>query len=248
MGAGSETGCRVRLWWASCRAAEAFAPRLEALLDEGERHRLERIRVPAARRQFAAARALTRLTLAQATGIGPSLLRLEYGPRGKPTLDHGGSPSAPRFNLAHSGDTVALAVAAAEVGVDVEAVRSLPGRDRLLRRFCSDPERRWVRSRPEEERDRSFLKLWTCKEAYLKAVGAGIAMALRDVEVDGAQGRLLRIAGDEAPATEWTLLSTVLPEPALATVAIRGRGWRLEVRQFQWEADAVPLLDHWESE
>lgn len=248
MGGDSETGRRVRLWWASCRAAEALAPRLEVLLDEGERRRLERIRVPAARRQFAAARALTRLTLAQATGIRPSLLRLAYGPRGKPMLADGGFPSAPRFNLAHSGDTVALAVAAAEVGVDVEAVRPLPGRDRLLRRFCSDPERRWVRSRPEEERDRSFLELWTCKEAYLKAVGAGIAMALREVEVDAERGRLLRIAGDEGPAAEWTLLSTVLPEPALATVAIRGRGWMLEVKRFHWEADAAPLLDHWESE
>jgi hypothetical protein len=31
-------------------------------------------------------------------------------------------------------------------------------------------------------------------------------------------------------------------------VAIRGRGWMLEVRQFDWEADAGGLLDHWESE
>jgi len=243
MGAAPESARRVQLWWASCSGAEAFAARLEALLDERERLRLERIRVPAGRRQFLTAHALTRLILAHATDTRPSTLRLQYGPRGKPTLAHGGSSCAPRFNLAHSGDTVALAVASAEVGVDVEAVRPLPGRDRLLRRFCSDPEQRWVRSRPEEEQDRSFLALWTCKEAYLKAVGAGIAMALRDVEIHGPEGRLLRIAGDEAPAAEWTLLSTVLPEPALATVAIRGRGWVLEVRQFDWEADAPPLLD-----
>lgn len=237
MGADRNTPREVELWWASCAAAEAFAPRLEGLLDDNERRRLERIRVPAGRRQFVAARGLARLLLGRTMGVAPLTLRLEYGPRGKPTLAGHHAPQPLRFNLAHSGDTVVLALAPCEVGVDVESLRPLPGRERLVRRFCADAERQWVQSLAEGERDRAFLSLWTCKEAYLKALGAGIAMALRDVEIDPSTARLLRIAGDEAPAAEWTLLPVELPEPALAAVAIRGRDWRLAVSRFDWETE-----------
>jgi 4'-phosphopantetheinyl transferase len=135
-----------------------------------------------------------------------------------------------------------VAVAPRELGLDVESLRAIPNRERLARRFLSEEERRWLAARPAHRGDRGFLVLWTAKEAYLKAVGSGIAMALREVEVDGERPRLLRIVGDPNTAADWTLLRADLPEPAIATAAIRDTGWRLEVSEVDWQ-EALSQLD-----
>ena len=104
----------------------------------------------------------------------------------------------------------------------------------LASRFCSDFERGQLNELPERDREAAFLTLWTCKEAYLKAVGSGIAMPLRDIEVDFHPLRFVRINNDPHAAADWTLLHATLPEPAACTVAIRGPSRRLYVREFAW--------------
>jgi 4'-phosphopantetheinyl transferase len=78
--------------------------------------------------------------------------------------------------------------------------------------------------------------LWTCKEAYLKAVGIGVGMPLREVSADPDSPRLRAISGDDEAAARWTLLRVDLPEPAVCTVAVRGSGWQLEVREYRWQS------------
>lgn len=125
-------------------------------------------------------------------------------------------------------------MADAELGVDVESMRSVPKVARLAARFCSQSEREQLMALPEEERATAFLALWTCKEAYLKAVGSGIAVALRQVEARLNPPGLARISNDPHAASLWTLLRADLPEPAVCTVAIRGGGWHLITRRFEW--------------
>jgi 4'-phosphopantetheinyl transferase len=123
--------------------------------------------------------------------------------------------------------------------VDVEAIRPLPNLDRLSRRFCSAREQNWLYERSPMEREAAFLTLWTCKESYLKAVGAGVAMPLREIDADPEASRLTAIAGDPTTAAEWTLLRADLPEPAVCTVAVRGQGWKLSVREHRWSSKGM---------
>ena len=226
-------GDEVHLWWADCDSAPL---ELESLLDEEERQRATRFRVEAARQRYVAARSISRLLLASYTQAPPSSLVFTRGARGKPRLESPQSHPELHFNSAHSGNTVALALATVELGADVETLRPVPNYPRLAARFCSQAEREPLMALPEEDREAAFLALWTCKEAYLKAVGSGIAMALRQVEVSLAPPRLIRINNDPHVASAWTLLRADLPEPAVCTVAIRGTGWRLITRRFPWPA------------
>ena len=224
----------VELWWASAGVVLPRLPELLRLLDADERRRAERFRVDEGRQRFVAAHAMLRCLLSERVGVSPHLLEIAAGPRGKPALTGAGA-AAPHFNLAHSGDLAVVALANRELGVDVEALRPFPRAERFAARFFAPSEQRWLQSRPEAERDRCLLAVWTFKEAYLKAVGSGIAMPLAAVEVDPEWPALLRVAG-AAPATgEWTLLDARLPVPAVCAAAIRGTGWRLEVREFDWQ-------------
>ena len=224
-------GDEVHLWWADCAAAPTD---LRSLLPDEDRRRAERLRVDAARRRFVAARALTRILLGRYTDVEPSALEIGSGARGKPRLERPTGQPTLHFNVAHSGSTATVALAFSELGVDVESLRPVPNLARLAARFCSDFERRQLYALPDHDREATFLALWTCKEAYLKAVGSGIAMPLRVIEVDLHPLRLARINNDPHAAADWTLLHATLPEPAACTVAIRGRSRRLLMREVNW--------------
>ncbi len=177
---------------------------------------------------------MVRTLLARRLGVGPEALRFVDGARGKPTLSHPSVHPEPRFNLSHSGDVAVVALADSEVGVDVEAQREVPNLEPLARRFFSDAEREFLTSVSGTARETRFLGMWTAKEAYLKAVGSGVAMPLKQLEIDPEGPAIMRIAGDPHAAAEWSLLSVTLPGPAVCTAAVRGRGWRLVVRRFDW--------------
>ncbi len=145
----------------------------------------ERVPQPQVRRS----RAATRDVLARTLDVAPASLRftrdcLRCGdPRhGKPTLV--GEPLA--FNVSHSGElaVIAVGVSGHTLGVDVEAIRPRRfGLEKLAARTLNTEEiDRW-RAEPDDDRLVSFLQLWTAKEAYLKAIGIGIATDLREVVV-----------------------------------------------------------------
>jgi 4'-phosphopantetheinyl transferase len=225
----------VELWWGSVASALPHLPALLDVLDDDERRRADRFRVDAARERFVAAHAMLRGLLAARTGAPPQRLRFAAGPHGKPALIDAPA-AAPHFNLAHSGDLAVVALAGDELGADVEALRPFPRAERFAARFFAPSERRWLEARPADQRGHAALELWTFKEAYLKAVGSGIAMTLAGIEIDPERPALLQVAGVPVAAGTWTLLSARLPGPGVAAVAVRGSGWRLEVREVDWRA------------
>jgi Phosphopantetheinyl transferase len=104
------------------------------------------------------------------------------GPHGKPYLN--GSPL--QFNLSHSGGLALVAVSLTEVGIDVEAARSTFDPVSLAARFLSAADAASLQALPEPERHDEFLRLWTRKEAALKAIGfglGGLAMDLSGIPI-----------------------------------------------------------------
>ena len=77
------------------------------------------------------------------------------------------------FNLSHSGMYVAAAFGTEDIGVDVELMRT--GKQKIAQRFFAEDERKYLEKCWTDE---AFTGIWTRKEAYIKAVGTGIAMSL----------------------------------------------------------------------
>jgi 4'-phosphopantetheinyl transferase len=224
----------VELWWTSVRGRAPRSGELVRLLADDERRRADTFRVADARQRFVAARAMLRSLLGQRLGVSAQQLVLVAGPTGKPTLPS--SVTALGFNVAHSADIAVVAIATSELGVDVEALRPVPRAERLADRFFAQSERQWLHGLPRDQLDWSFLALWTCKEACLKALGTGIGAGLARVEVDPERLAVLAAPEDPNGPSRWTLLRAELPVPAVCTVAIRGDGWRLAVREFDWNS------------
>ncbi len=140
---------------------------------------------------------------------------------------------APHFNASDSGDTVVVAMAGQEIGVDVEGLRSLPNPDRLARRICTPDELEQLAELPEAEADAALLRLWTYKEAALKAVGLGLPGGLRNVEVDFRPGGPPQLRRLREHGNGWSLLTADVDPDLLCSIVVRGADWRLVSRAFE---------------
>lgn len=177
-------GSLVRLTWFGLDLQPDEA-RLQAL-SPAERARAARFRFERDRRRYLAARCALRERLAAATGQPPGALKLVAGPHGKPRLDAAGAPC---FNLAHSGDRALLALGGPdELGVDLELLQPVADFEPLARAHFRAEEQAALMALPEPAREAGFLRLWTRKEACLKAIGTGLSLAPSAFSVGLAPG------------------------------------------------------------
>lgn len=92
---------------------------------------------------------------------------------GKPYL-----PGGPCFNLSHSGSKVVLAADERDVGIDIEQI--LPPSDTVARRVFTPREYSWLKL---QDCDAAFFRLWTGKEAIMKALGLGFQLPPERFEI-----------------------------------------------------------------
>lgn len=198
--------------------------------NEHERH--ERYATRAARDLYALRRALVRETLGCLTNRDPAALRFETGRHGKPKLEGQAGPS---FSVSCNEGLVALLVGPSAVGVDVEPRGPGIAVDLLARRYFASDEADALALLPVEERRAQFLRHWTLKEAYVKAIGEGMRMPLDQVRF--RLGPELRVDGlsigdqlqDGSP--EWFFAQSVLADHWLCSwVVARGDGLGRSVR------------------
>jgi 4'-phosphopantetheinyl transferase len=108
--------------------------------------------------------------------------------------------------------------------------------ERLTKRFFTPTEGEAFLRLPAAERTAAFFRLWTRKEALLKATGQGIAHGLERFEVScEPEGGLLAVEGDQARAALWTLRSWSPAEGYVAAVAVPQPGASLHCRKFEFD-------------
>ena len=83
------------------------------------------------------------------------------------------SNSDTHFNLAHSENALICAISDSPIGVDIERIGEI--KPMILNKCFSDKEASYISS-PDD-----FYKLWTLKEAYVKAIGVGISKRLSEI-------------------------------------------------------------------
>jgi 4'-phosphopantetheinyl transferase len=153
------------------------APGDASCLSPDECARRDRFVFPQHQRRHAAAHVLLRHLLAAAVGASPAALVFKAGPHGKPSLAE--PAHAGGFNLSHSDDIGLLlwAPGGGDWGVDIERLRPMPDAESLARQVFTPQERDAWQAGPAHGRSREFLRLWTRKEACLKAIGSGLSIA-----------------------------------------------------------------------
>lgn len=143
-------------------------------------------------------------------------LRYRYTDQGKPYLvDYPGL----YFNLSHSGNVAACAVADCEVGMDVQVYGK--GREAVAKRFFTGQEQEMLQRAKEEGRfEEVFFGLWSIKESYLKYTGLGMKMGLDSFDIDFNSQRIIGLSDKEGAAKQVYFRQISLPNLSEYAVSV----------------------------
>ena len=174
----------VQVWQASLEGNDSRLAKCRYVLSPDEVIRANRIHQEVHRHRYIMAHGLLRHVLAGALpGCRPEHLVFRVGPHGKPSVDDSMARGL-RFNLAHSGDRMLVAVAReCEVGIDVEECRSDVDVMALARTALAPHEQALLETAPASGQIDLFFRCWVRKEACLKAWGLGVTTLLSQIDV-----------------------------------------------------------------
>ena len=204
--------------------------RLEQLLSIDERKRADRFRFEQDRHRFIVRRGVLRIILSGYLVGGPNRLQFRYGAHGKPVLE---SPDEDNlhFNLSNSEGLAVYAVTRhREVGIDLEYLKAIPDAEAIAERFFSKRENATLRALGTDQKYEAFFKCWTRKEAYIKAIGDGLARPLDQFDVSPAQGEsawILRAEGDPHAVQRWSFQQITPQSNYTVALAVEGHNWKM---------------------
>lgn len=234
------SGDVVHVWRASLRPPASCVQDMRQILTADEMERARRFRSARDRERFITGRGVLRIILSRYVHVHPADLAFCYTAYGKPVL----APELGEdihFNLSHSEDLALCAMARGrQVGIDVERIRPVLEADQIAQDYFTAREAAALRDLCGDDKAEAFLRSWVLREAYAKALGDGLSLAVEqqsDSLVREQSSRLRHVAHGPREFSGWSL-AQLRPAPGyLAAIAVEGRGWRLSC----WHWGPMPV-------
>ena len=190
------------------------------MLNGQEQARWSGFRVDAPRREFALCRGALRVILCQRLACSNEELAFEEGEHGKPEAYVNGQPAAISFSVSHSGRHGLIALAdRGRLGVDVEPRSVRRNLDVLIGETLTPSERSRLAGVGANRRRQLFFRLWTMKEALVKALGTGFQLHISEFEIPAPMcngKKLCEFRFPHLPEVRWRLENLGNPEFAAA--------------------------------
>ncbi len=193
----------------------------EAAMHPAERQEIGRFRLSTSRNQHVVGRGMARTILARGV-CEPTDIQFEFNGHGKPSV---GSPTGAcrPFNIAHTDGMVLVGTChAGLIGVDVESLARQPNLEIASRYFAAEEVEFVMSHASTDDRYLAFLRVWTLKEAYIKAVGGGLSIPLGDFvfhDIDTPSPKITFRKPLMDGASEWFFHRFELPGGFVAAAA-----------------------------
>lgn len=189
------------------------------VLSDAEQAKAKRFKFTRHRRRSVVARGSLRHLIGRYLQQDPADIQFHTAAHGKPYIKHLYQTRELCFNVSHSHECALIAFTLdRRVGVDVEHMRSVKSVDGIARQFFAPSEAARLQTVSEADKHAAFLRCWTRKEAYIKAIGEGLSHPLRDFEVTFLKNEKPRLIG----ADDWQLFNLEVGEQYVAAVIAEG--------------------------
>lgn len=225
----------VHVWCASLKQPAHLVQWLYGLLSSAEKTRAGRYHFQHLRQSFVVARGVLRLLLSRYIDLPPHELEITYHKAGKPQLSetHGRTVF---FNLSHSHELALYAISSThKVGIDLEYIRPVEDLIQIAERNFSAQETAELKSLAPDQTLRGFFHCWTRKEAYIKAIGAGVSFPLHEFDVSltpGEPAKLIQVAGSTQEAARWSMVDLSRPDGYAAALVAEGNIRNIAYREW----------------
>lgn len=172
----------IHVWTAKLTITREKESELFLLLNEDEKNRANRFQYAVHKKRFIATRSALRQLLGVYLGIAPDKIEFGYDEYEKPFLKTANS-LALQFNLSHSEDIAVYAFTLEHpIGIDIEKIQPTFSQG-VAERFFSPKENEALKHLSTREQVVGFYRLWSRKEALIKAIGKGLSLPLSTFSV-----------------------------------------------------------------
>ncbi len=230
---------QIHLWRIRLDGAGNRDEELTEVLSAEEHERALRFHFDQHRNRFIRTHGILRLIFSKYTGIDAGKLTFGAGSQGKPFLESAHNRDI-RFNLSHSGDLMILGIAISrELGVDVEVINEKVEWQQIAASYFNAYEMEKIsRLTGRSEQLRAFYRVWTMKEAYLKALGDGLAGGLDKAVVNlepNNQDIFLSLPGGEHEKRRWQVITFYPAAGACGAVVTFRDQTPIKLIQYDWK-------------
>lgn len=200
-------------------ADEVFRQTYWDLLNEYEQEKSASFTRLNIKNKYIKTRAELRKVLSTYLNIEPRQIIIETGEYGKPFL----LKEPLFFNLSHTRNRLVIAVSnIGDIGVDIEQVIARKSLAALVKKCFSEEESVYWHTLSEQQKTLMFYRFWVRKEAFVKAVGRGLALGLDRCVINPVeQAHFLEIPVDYGLPLNWKIVDVPIDEEHVCTVVTK---------------------------
>jgi 4'-phosphopantetheinyl transferase len=173
---------QVHVWQVNLKTLPANATKLTGTLSSEELERAGKFKFQQDREHFILFHSQLRLILSKYYDCQPGEFIFRYNSCKKPLISNPEFEGL-KFNMSHSEDLMLVGLCKhKEIGIDVEKVREVDELDNIANENFSAQEIKYLTD--SSDKTNTFFKIWTRKEAFIKAIGKGIHFPLKSFGIE----------------------------------------------------------------
>lgn len=174
----------IHIWMARLQVEATTLQKLSLTLSADEHTRANRYRLPMIQQRFIISRSVLRVILSRYLACSPCAITFDYTPYGKPKLCLSTNAPTLHFNVAHSHNLAVYAICGTtNVGIDIEYLLNNVNIAQVAPYVLTPTEVQQLHTQPEPQHLTHFFRYWTRKEALVKAIGKGLSLPIRTLDV-----------------------------------------------------------------
>jgi 4'-phosphopantetheinyl transferase len=175
----------ILVWSAGYDDLDPYYQHLSVLVSADEAWNAAGFKKPEDAQRYILRHGMVRAILGHYTHQDPAKVRLIKGRYGRPYLDPGNNGFDVQFSLSHTDEMICLGVTQKnEIGLDIVKINPHYPFLAVEQYLFTPGEREWITQTAPEKRTFQFFRIWSLKEALLKAMDSDVRM-MKEADVSG---------------------------------------------------------------
>ncbi|HSD64457.1 MAG TPA: 4'-phosphopantetheinyl transferase superfamily protein [Ignavibacteriaceae bacterium] len=175
----------VHVWNYPLNIVDTDVEYFYGLLTDEEKKGIDKIRLQGVRDGRVISKVIVKDIISKYLGVNSDQIKYSYNRFGKPVLPEDINFPGLNFNISHSESLGIIAlVKQKQIGVDLERIIDLADLDDIIKLCFSKNEQGFFKDLEGLEKTKLFYKVWTGKEAFIKAIGKGFSFPLENISFE----------------------------------------------------------------
>jgi 4'-phosphopantetheinyl transferase len=234
------------MFYADVSALDTIDPvTANSWLNQSELEHIERLHFTHDKILYKLSHCMLRWVLSQYLNLAPEQIEFNINDFGKPRLKLN---SDIFFNISHTNGVAVMAVSKIEqLGIDIEKINSEKEVSKVVSQYFHPEEFNLLEGLATEKKVQTFYTIWTLKEAYIKAKGLGLSIALNKFNFKLPTRNLLQVNFEKELNEEsnlWQFAVFESEQHKNFIISVAAKCSQLNIKAYNIQLGKNNIIDH----